>query len=143
MTASTRRSALGAILAAPLTGGAVMALPFGSPQPGAPSVSPKLVRLIAEHDTHRAAMDDRPDDEWPTKENRCEGGRLRALVAGFPSTGWADTMAKAACLARLWPIEEAEEELRSQVDTGYAYLECMALAIACEVMRLGEDAACA
>ena len=134
MTASTRRAALGAILAAPLA---------SVPAVAAPTVSPELARIIAEHDAHRAVMDDRPDDEWPTKENRCEGGRLRALVAGFPSAGWADTMAKAACLARLWPIEEAEEEMRFQVDAGYAYLDCMALAIACEVMRLGEGGSCA
>ncbi|MCJ2056668.1 hypothetical protein MKL09_08880 [Methylobacterium sp. J-048] len=132
--ASTRRAALGAILAAPLA---------SVPAATAPTVSPELARIIAEHDAHRAVMEDNPDDERPTKEDRCEGGRLRALVAGFPSVGWADTMAKAACLARLWPVEEAEEEMRSQVDAGYAYLDCMALAIACEVMRLGEAQRCA
>ena len=131
---STRRAALGAILAAPLASVPAVAMS---------AVSPKLAQFIAEHDAHRAVMDDRPGDEWPTKENRCEGGRLRALVAGYPSKGWADTMAKAACLARLWPIEEAEEEMRSQVDTGHAYLDCMALAIACEVMRYGEGGSCA
>ena len=65
MKPSTRRAALGAILAAPLTGGAVMALPSGTPRAGALDVSPELIRLIAEHDAHRAAMDDHSDGEWP------------------------------------------------------------------------------
>ncbi|MCJ2133015.1 hypothetical protein MKK69_02845 [Methylobacterium sp. J-026] len=134
MSASTRRAALGAILAAPLA---------SVPAVATPTVSPGLTQLIEEHDAHRAVMDDRPDDEWPTKGNRCQSGRLRALVAGFPSSSWADTMAKAACLARSWPIEEAEAEIRSQADTGFAYLECIALAIACEVMRHEEGMPCA
>lgn len=134
MTVSTRRAALGAILAAPLA---------SVPAAAASTVSDELVRLIAEHDAQRAAMDDQPDDECPTKDQRIEGGRLRARVAGFPSNGWPDTMAKAACLARLYPVNEAEDEVRSACESGYAYLDCMALNIACEVMRYGEGMPCA
>lgn len=44
MSASTRRAALGAILSAPLTGGAVMALPSDAPKLPAPTVDPHAVR---------------------------------------------------------------------------------------------------
>ncbi len=52
-------------------------------------------------------------------------------------------MAKAACLARLYPLADAEEELACGLKGGHAYLDCMALGIACEVMRHGEAQRCA
>jgi hypothetical protein len=134
MTFPSRRAALGAILAAPLA---------SVPAVATSTISPALSRIIAEHDAHQATKDDWPDSVWPTEAERKEAGRLRALVAGYPSAGWPDTMAKAACLARLWPVAEAEDEVRSECEGGHAYLECMALAIACEVMRLGGATSCA
>ena len=133
MTSSTRRAALGAILAAPLT----------SVPAAASSASPKLAQIIAEHDAHRAVMNDHPEDEAPTREDCRKAGRLRARIVRFPSQGWADTMAKAACLARLYPLRDAEEDLAHELKDNHAYLDAMALGIACEVMRLGEAKQCA
>ena len=84
MTASTRRAALGAILAAPLTGGAVMALPSGSaslPDDEARFlvIGPQLVKLLDEYDrlwepSHaayeawQAAGRHLPIPRWPAME---------------------------------------------------------------------------
>lgn len=133
MSASTRRAALGAILAAPLA----------SAPATASSVSPKLAQIIAEHDAHRAVMDDHPEDEAPTREDCRKAGRLRARIVRFPSLGWADTMAKAACLARLYPLRDAEEDLACELKDNHAYLDAMALNIVVEVMQLGEGTLCA
>ncbi len=133
MTASTRRAALGAILAAPLASVPAVAA----------TVSPKLARFIAEHDAHRVVMDDHAENESPSREDCRKAGRLRARIVRFPSAGWADTMAKAACLARLYPLADAEEDLVAELRDDHAYLDAMALGIACEVMRYGEARQCA
>lgn len=136
MAASTRRAAIGAILAVPLA---------SAPMVAATAVSPALVALIAEHDRINAALDASGNDWGPSLDQSLirSAGSLRGKIAAFPTRGWPDTMAKAACLARVWTIEGAEEELQSQIGGGYAYLADMALAIACEVMRHGEAWACA
>lgn len=84
MSASTRRAALGAILAAPFTGGAVMALPSGSePLPDDEArflaIGPQLVKLLDEYDrlwepSHaayeawQAAGRHLPIPRWPAME---------------------------------------------------------------------------
>lgn len=84
MSASTRRAALGAILVAPFTGGAVMALPSGSgslPDDEARflAIGPQLVRLLDEYDrlwepSHaayeawQAAGKHLPFPRWPAME---------------------------------------------------------------------------
>jgi hypothetical protein len=142
MSAATRRAALGAILSAPLTGGAVMALPSETPQPTTPAASPKLVRLIAKHDRIERLLRD-ASEEGAHRGLVRAAGAMWARVAGFQSASFADTLAKAACLARMWPLADAEAEVRRDAGSGYAYMDCMALNIAVEVMRLGEGSQCA
>ena len=135
MTASTRRAAFGAILAAPLA-----SVPAFSRE--MPSASPQLVRLIAKHDRINERLRAIEDDE--DQRGLCRAaGAIRARVAGFQSRSFADTLAKAACMARLWPLADAEAEVRRDVASGYVYMDLMALNIAVEVMRLGEGTLCA
>lgn len=144
MTASTRRAALGAILAAPLAGGAVTASHSRATAAARPAASPELVRLIAKHDRINAILDCEADERDSTKPGtRRAAGMARARVTAFPSQSLADILAKAACLARLWPIAEAEEEVRDKAASGHVYIDCMALNIFVEVMKLGEGALCA
>ena len=96
MTASTRRAALGSILAAPLTSGAVMALPSGSPPPVAPS---DLVRACDWAVRHRAWINTAAIAEhWDDDRLDFESDRHEAIVkraAAEPSRGPADLAAKA------------------------------------------------
>ena len=146
MTASTRRAALGAILAAPLTGGAVMALPSGSPQPVVSAVSPELVRLIAKHDRINAILDEETDTDdlslpsYGTMRAACVA---RTRVLGFQSAGMADVLAKAACLGRLWPTEELALELRWKVKNSEVCMDEMAMGLALDLMRIAEGTLCA
>lgn len=141
MSASTRRAAIGAILAAPLA-----SVPAAANFPGSgklPAVSPELVRLIAKHDRINERLN------ASSYETSCNhglvraAGAMRARVAGFPSHGLPDILAKAECLARLYPLADAEHEVREEIASGHAYLDCMALNIAIEVMKLGEGTLCA
>ena len=135
MSASTRRAALGAILAAPLASVPVVA--------SAP-VSPELARLIVKHDRINAILDAECDGERFASEDTCRAaGLARARVAGFRSQGLPDILAKAACLARLYPLADMELEVREEVETGHANLDCMAHNIAAELMRFGEGTLCA
>ena len=135
MVASTRRAALGAILAAPLS-----SVPAISRE--MPSASPQLLRLIAKHDRINECLRAVEDDEDQRGLSRAAGA-IRARVAGFQSKSFADTLAKASCLARMWPLVDAEAEVRRDVASGYVYMDLMALNIAVEVMQLGEGTLCA
>ena len=96
MTTSTRRAALGAILTAPLTGGVVTALPFGSPRPGAPS---DLARACAWGVVHLEWINDtsHPLSEWPDERLHRELDRVDEVldrIAVEPSSSLADLVAK-------------------------------------------------
>jgi hypothetical protein len=109
-----------------------------------PPVSQKLARLIAKHDRINAILQSKSGEPGPIDRGLIRAaGAIRARVAGFPSASFADTLAKAACLARLWPLADADQEIQSNVASGYVYMDTMALNIAVEVMRLGEGTLCA
>ncbi|SFM10100.1 hypothetical protein [Methylobacterium pseudosasicola] len=146
MTVSTRRAALGAILAAPLTGGAVMALPSNVPQPTAPAVSPELVRLIAKHDRINAILNretQTDDSSLPSYGTMRAARHARTRVTGFSSRSFADTLAKAACLGRLWPTDELAIEVGLKVRQTEVCMDEMALGLALELMRFAEGTLCA
>ena len=131
---ASRRGLMLGLAALPLAGGAVVATP---------AVTPKLARLIAKHD----AMNDRLNA--PADDGGCNSGlvraagALRARVAGFPSQGLPDILAKAACLGRMWPTEDLEVEVLEKLSCGYAYMDDMATALVAELIRFGEATLCA
>lgn len=136
-TAATRRAALGTILAAPLA-----SMPARAEQRAA---SPKLVRLIAKHDRINAMLKASGDEDglhYPKGLIRAAGA-MRARLLGFPSRGLPDILAKAACMARLYPLADLEEELNSEVASGHVYIDEVALGIALDLMKLGEGTLCA
>lgn len=143
MTARTRRAALGAILAAPLAS-VPAAATVAAPRSSVPPVSRKLARLIAKHDRINAILNAESDDCNPARRGTARAaGAIRARVTAFPSASFADILAKAACLARLWPLSDAEGEVQSKAASGHVYMDDMALNIAMEVMKLGEGMLCA
>ncbi|MCJ2060127.1 hypothetical protein MKL09_26800 [Methylobacterium sp. J-048] len=101
MTASTRRAALGAILAAPLTGGAVMALPLGAV--AAPSDLAQACDWAIHHRAwinHGSDAEDWDDDRIGFESDRHEAVVVRA--ASEPSRSPADLAAKARLLLDEW-----------------------------------------
>lgn len=103
MTSSTRRAALGAILAAPLTGGAVMALPSGS----MPAVAPSdLVHACDWAIQHRALICNAAlTENWDDDRVGLESDRHEAVVvraATEASRTLADLAAKARLLLDEW-----------------------------------------
>jgi hypothetical protein len=103
MAASTRRAALGAILAAPLTGGAVMALPSGSLPPAAPSDLVQACDWAIQHRgwINKSAVAEHWDDDRLDVETR----RHEAIVvraATETSRSPADLAAKARLLLDEW-----------------------------------------
>jgi hypothetical protein len=109
-----------------------------------PPVSRKLARLIAKHDRINAILNAVCDDYGPARWGTARAaGAIRARVTAFPSASFADILAKAACLARLYPLADADEEVQSRVASGHVYIDDMALNIAVEVMKLGEGTLCA
>ena len=103
MTVPTRRAALGAILATPLTGGAVMALPSG---PSGPVAGSDLARACDWAVQHRAWISRASDDEdWDDDRVNFESDRHEAVVvraATEPSRSPADLAAKARLLLDEW-----------------------------------------
>lgn len=104
MTASTRRAALGAILAAPLAGSAVAASPFKVGE------NPSPTDLARACDWAIAHMDwinhnDEPLEAWPDERTNAEIARFDAVVARVadePSLDKADLKAKARILFKDW-----------------------------------------
>jgi len=96
MAASTRRAALGAILSAPITGGAVMALPSGS---AAVTVPTDLARACEWATAHwagispRCRAEDWDDDKLDAEMDLYDAVWDRALAE--PSLNPADLKAKA------------------------------------------------
>lgn len=108
MSASTRRAALGAILAAPLTGGAVMALPSDSPQPVAPS---DLVQACDWAIQHRALICSAAlTKDWDDARVGLETDRHEAVVVRA-STEASQTLSDLAAKARLLLDEWASDGL--------------------------------
>lgn len=140
MSAATRRAALGAILTAPLTGGAVTA------QPLTPAVSPELLRLIAKHDRINAILEEEGDNDdisLPSYGTMRAAAVARTRVLGFQSAGMADVLAKAACLGRLWPTEDLALELQFKLKKSEVCMDEMALGLALDLMRMAEGSLCA
>ena len=103
MTASTRRAALGSILAAPLTGGAIMALPSGSP----PNLGPSdLVQACDWAIQHRAWINKAaPAEDWDDDRVDLECDRHEVIIvraATEASRTPADLAAKARLLLDEW-----------------------------------------
>ncbi|MET3411634.1 hypothetical protein [Methylobacterium sp. 1030] len=133
-TASTRRAALGAILAAPLASVPATA--------SAASATPALVRLIAKNDRINDLLNASDGASGFDPGLVRAAGVIRSRVAAFPSRGLPDILAKASCLARLYPLADAEEQVRESLN-GYAFLDEMSVALAVEVMKLAEGTLCA
>ncbi|MGU3326090.1 hypothetical protein ACLBXB_04055 [Methylobacterium mesophilicum] len=136
MKASTRRSALGAILAAPLTGGAVMALPFGSPQPGAPSDLAESCLWAIRHVDYinTAAIAEHWDDDRVSDEGELSDAVIDRAIAE-PSRSLSDLQAKAQlCLKdfedHALPFRTDRDE--SNIDAG----QRLVLAVLREVIKL-------
>lgn len=133
--ATSRRAALGAILAAPFA---------TVPAKAAASVTPELARLIAKHNRINAILEDEgAGDGFPSNGTCRAAGMARARVAGFPSKGLPDIVAKAVCLMRVYGIPEAEGEIADHCERGHIYLDAMAVGIALEAARYGEGTLCA
>lgn len=77
MAASTRRAALGAILAAPITGGAVMALPLDSAQAIVPAADPHAAREAEARALYRHFR----ESEWGWAEPNFSPANLAASEA--------------------------------------------------------------
>ncbi|MCJ2025099.1 hypothetical protein [Methylobacterium sp. J-067] len=143
MGASTRRVALGALAAASLAAlpakGAGLKLPTG--------VSPELAALIVEHDRTNALLNAYLDDE------NCEyvlhaqfvgtAGAMRVKVLAFPSRNLSDILAKAACVLRLWPVEDLQAEVGSKAKSEHVYIDDMSNALLLELHHLMEGTLCA
>lgn len=103
MSAPTRRAALSVILAAPLTGGAVMALPSGSLPPVAAS---DLIHACDWAVQHRAWICEAAlAEDWDDDRVGAECDRHEAIVvraATEPSQSPADLAAKARLLLDEW-----------------------------------------
>jgi hypothetical protein len=109
-----------------------------------PAAAPKLVRLIAKHDHINAMLNASGDESGvhdPPGLIRAAGA-LRARVLGFPSRSLPDILAKAACMARLYPLADLGEELNSKAASGHADIDEGALGIALDLMKLGEGSLC-
>ncbi|MCJ2070593.1 hypothetical protein MKK75_17630, partial [Methylobacterium sp. J-030] len=109
-----------------------------------PAASPKLVRLIAKHDRINALLNASGGDsgiDYPKGLIRAAGA-MRSRVLGFPSRSLPDILAKAACMARLYPLADLEEELNSKAASGHAYIDEVVLGVALDLMKLGEGTLC-
>ena len=96
MAASTRRAALGAILAAPFTGVAVMALPSGSPSPIAPADLAQACRWAVQHRDwidNTACREPWTDDQLDAEIDKVDLVFTRAIEE--PSRDLHDLVAKA------------------------------------------------
>ncbi|MCJ2023675.1 hypothetical protein [Methylobacterium sp. J-067] len=143
MGASTRRTALGALAAAPLAGLPLKGVGIRLP----PDVSPELTALIAEHDRTNALLNAYLDDE------NCEylvhaeyvgtAGAMRVKVLAFPSRNLSDILAKAACVLRLRPVEDLQAEVDLKSKSEHVYLNDMSNGLLLELHHLMEGTLCA
>lgn len=139
MTArSTRRAALGAILAAPLA-----SVPAAAIAP-ARGISSELARLIRKSqradDRVNALLEGEGYPYGPVKA----AASLRCRIAKFEAAGLADVLAKAKHTIAIWGHDCAREEQEAATADGSCYLDDMARAVLLDLVRLtGEDAPCA
>ncbi len=116
------------------------AAPLASVPAVAATISPSWRGSSRSHDA-QPRRDGRSRGERVAFTEDCrKAGRCARVSFAFPLPGWEDTMAKAACLARLYPLADAEADLVAELRDDHAYLDAMALGIACEVMRHGSSA---
>lgn len=134
MTASTRRAALGAILAAPLASVPAVA--------ATQSVSAGLTRLIAKHDRiNEMLFSSESDDGYSFNEGLMRAAAaMRGRVLSYPAQGLPDILAKVECLARLWPLDELRKEVAKAARSGHVTIDDMAEGIVLELALLGEGA---
>ncbi|MCJ2048614.1 hypothetical protein [Methylobacterium sp. J-070] len=134
MTAPTRRAALGAILATPLTGGAVMALPSVAAAPRSDLAEACLWAIRHIDYINTAAVSDHWDDDRISDE----GDRSDAVVdraIAEPSRSLSDLQAKAQlCLKdfadHALPFKDNQDE--SALDVG----QRLVLTVLREVIKL-------
>ncbi|MHC2108326.1 hypothetical protein [Methylobacterium sp. CM6246] len=136
MTASTRRAALSAILAAPLTGGAVMALPSMSPPNlGRSDLAEACLWAIRHVDyINTAAIAEHWDDDRVSDEGDLSDAVIDRAIAE-PSLSLSDLQAKAQlCLKdfedHALPFRTDRDE--SSLDAG----QRLVLAVLREVIKL-------
>ncbi|MGT2482357.1 hypothetical protein ACU4GR_33800 (plasmid) [Methylobacterium oryzae CBMB20] len=108
------------------------------------AASPELVALIAALDhVNSALLDLETLAELGTSTPEAErdlnaaAGALRARLAAFPSRGLPDVLAKAACVARLYPPADIQAEIRPALG-GRALLDDMWVGLAVELMRVAD-----
>ncbi|MFY9291748.1 MAG: hypothetical protein WAP03_13775 [Methylorubrum rhodinum] len=135
---STRRAALGAILATPL------ASMLATARAAVPGVSPELARLIRKSRVANERVNvEIHEPGYPYGSVRAAAA-LRCRVARFKPAGMADVLAKARHTVAIWGRECAEGEFEDATAEGGAYLDDMAHAVLLDLVRLvGEDAPCA
>ena len=134
---TSRRAALGAILGAPLASVPTVA--------ATPSVSPKLARLIAKHDRINAKLDAACDVlgfGYPRGLIKAAAA-MRAQVVRYPCANMADVMAKALCVARLWPVEDLQFEIDKAPPRDGCSMDVMSLGIVMELAMMGGMKPCA
>ena len=134
MTASTRRAALGAILAAPLTGGVVMALPSVAAAPRSDLAEACVWAIRHINYINTAAVADHWDDDRISDEGDLSDAVVERAIAE-PSRSLSDLQAKAQlCLTdfadHALPFKDNKDE--STLDVG----QQLVLTVLREVIKL-------
>lgn len=143
--ASTRRAALGAILAAPISGVAVAATP-----PGSSSSLQTLVRRYSHFHAQLIAEGERLDNISGPKGHSNYGrlvvlcGRLRTRIALHPVQGLGDVLLKVKAYAVSTSADEGRQDLRCRLNRqgGHAYEDDVAAAATFDLMQLGGIGPC-
>lgn len=144
MVASTRRAALGAILAAPLASVPV----------AASSASPSLANLVARYERLDALLQAESDRlekaGWRRRNDMHDRlaavcGKLRGRICQHPSTSMDDVLLKVRAFALSTSFDDGREELECNLQSrdGHAYLDDIALAVIVNLVGLREGKRCA
>jgi hypothetical protein len=133
---STRRAALGAILAAPLAASPATA------KTALPGISPELARLIRKSqaaDDRLRAEDSDVGGRGFSRGSMRAAAALRCRVATFKSASMADVLAKARHTAAIWEIDCAQEEFEAATANGECYLDDMAHGVFLDLLRVAGE----
>ncbi|MGH1590431.1 hypothetical protein ACRBEV_21465 [Methylobacterium phyllosphaerae] len=143
-TPSTRRAALGALIALPAASLPALAAP----------ASPELLRMVVDYEATEQARDDETerleavgwresDSTWSRLCRDC--GSKRAAIALHPAQSIADVMLKARALAFKLNLADDWEDLRRAIadNYGHAYDRDVAHAAMLDLARLGGFGRCA
>lgn len=107
MNRTSRRAALGAILAAPLATSPVAA------KANVPGISPELARLIRKSRIANARVDAEINEPGFLHGSVRAAAALRCRVARFPSNSIADVLAKARHTVAVWDHDCCQEEFEA------------------------------